>query len=87
MTQTVKASELTDLRHYGPLFIDDGSPQGGVNGPARFARKVQTVNDCFGSVRGDYITVEFADGTPAREFEVDEDVVVHNILPGADLKS
>jgi hypothetical protein len=89
MTQTVKASELDGIRYYGPLFIDDGAPQGGVNGEACFARKVKTVSDHFGSSLGgrSQITVEFHDGTPGRVFHVDDDVVVHNIVPGTDIKT
>jgi len=89
MTQTLKASELSDLREYGPLFIDDGEPQGGVNGPARFARKVTKVSVRFDSELSDreHIAVEFADGTPGRLFDLEDDVAVHSILPGTDLRS
>lgn len=86
MTQTVKASDLRDLHHYGPLFIDDGEPQDGVNGSANFARKVKTTTDHFDASLGrEQITVEFYDGTPGRVFDLGDDVVVHNILPGTDL--
>ncbi len=89
MTQTVKASELSSIRHYGPLFIDDGSPQSGVNGPALFARKVKTLGVHGGTSIGgrEQITAEFYDGTPGRVFDLDDDVVVHSILPGTDLSS
>jgi hypothetical protein len=87
MTQTLKASELSDVRDYGPLFIDDGEPQAKVNGLAHFAREVGNLSDPVGSSLGgrEQITVEFADGTPGRVFDLDDDVVVHRILPGTDL--
>lgn len=89
MTQTLKAKDLADLKGYGPLFIDDGEPQSGVNGAARFARKVTAVNVHFDASLSDHehITVEFADGTPGRLFALEDDVVVHSILPGTDLRS
>jgi hypothetical protein len=55
--------------------------------PANFARRVLTIDDHFGSSLGDreQITAQFADGTPGRVFDLDDDVVVYNILPGTDL--
>jgi hypothetical protein len=88
MTQTIKASTLGDLRQYGPIFIDDAAPQQGLDGQfANFARRVVGIADHFGSSLGgrEQITVEFADGTPGRVFDLNDDVVVYNILPGTDL--
>ena len=88
MTQTVKASALDDLRQYGPIFIDDAAPQHGLDGQlANFARRAVTTTDHFGSSLGgrEQITVQFADGTPGRVVDLDDDVVVYNILPGTDL--
>jgi hypothetical protein len=89
MTQTMKAMDMIEFRSYGPLFIDDGAPQDGAGGPAQFVRKVKTVTDHFGTTLGnrEQITVEFEDGTPGRVFELGDDVVVHSILPGTDIKS
>ena len=78
MTQTIKASALSDHRQYGPIFIDDAEPQQGLDGqPAHFARRVVTTSDHFGSSLGgrEQITVQFADGTPGRVFDLDDDVV------------
>ena len=85
MTQTVKASELVDYQQrYFPLFIDDNEPQVGLDGvPAYFARKIKSVSDHFG-VR-DQWTIEFADGTPGRVLDPDDDVVVHFIILGTDV--
>jgi hypothetical protein len=91
MTQTVKASELFDPQQYGPIFIDDNEPQRGLDGRlAHFARKIVRTDHHFGyfgsSLGGEpQITVKFADGTPDRVFDLDDDVVIHNILPGTDL--
>jgi hypothetical protein len=79
---------LTDDRQYGPLFIDDASPQQGLDGAtAYFARKVKAVHDHFGSPLGGrgMMTIEFADGTPDRVFDLEDEVVVHSIIPGTDL--
>lgn len=88
MTQRLKARDLAGPSGYGPTFIDDDSPQQGLDGkPAYFARKVDVVHDHIRSAPGDrdQVTVEFADGTPGRIFDLDDDVVVYNILPGSDL--
>jgi hypothetical protein len=87
MTHTVKASEIGSLRNYGPLFIDDADPQTGLDSwPTKFIRKVVTTSDHFGSSLGrEQITVEFADGTPGRVFDLDDDVELFTILPGTDL--
>ncbi|WP_454788515.1 hypothetical protein [Mycolicibacterium lutetiense] len=87
MTQTIKAADLADYqRRYFPLFIDDNVPQDGLDGPAHFARKVQTINDYIRSAAGrDQITIEFTDGTPGRLFDHEDDVVVRFIMLGTDV--
>jgi hypothetical protein len=87
MAQTIKASALDDhQRRYGQIFIDDAEPQHGLDGqPTHFARRVVTTTDHYDSQLGRQITVKFADGTPGRFFNLDDDVVVYSILPGTDL--
>jgi hypothetical protein len=88
MTQPIKASQLFDPQHYGSMFIDDNTPQHGPDGqPAYFAREVKTTSDHFDTAMGgrEQITIEFADGTPGRVFNLEGDVVVHNILRGTDI--
>jgi len=87
MTQTIKASRLTEATGYGPLFIDDNSPQSGCNGPATFARRVKLKEYWAQDIDRSQIVVEFCDGTGVRVFDLNDDVVVHNILPGTDLRS
>lgn len=91
MTQTIKAVDLLNVdRPYGPRFIDDATPQTGLDGiPAYFARKEKAVHTYFDERLGDrqFITIEFEDGTPDRVLEAGDDIVVHNILPGTDLRS
>lgn len=87
MTQTIKAGALADYqgRHW-PLFIDDNVPQGGLDGPANFARKVHVIHDHIRSAAGrDQITIEFADGTPGRIFDHEDEVVVNFIILGTDV--
>ena len=73
--------------HCASKALDGGTRQEQANAETIF-RKVSSTSELWGYV-GDraQITVEFADGTPGRVFDMEDVVDVLNIVPGADFST
>ena len=86
--ERVKANELAKYQSHGPLFVADSDPTLKPADAATIFRKVSSTSELWGYV-GDraQITVEFADGTPGRVFDMEDVVDVLNIVPGADFST
>ena len=91
ITQRVTAFELFHMfgRLAAPFFVSDGAdrtnPKGGR--PTTCSRRVSAVNLEGGSSLGNTtrVSVEFADETPGRLFNLDDEVEVHALQLGDDI--
>jgi hypothetical protein len=90
-TRRTTAGDLCEMRAHLPiaLFVSDGEEKPDPRSGAQswLSHIVSTASRHFGSSLGgrEQITIEFADGTPGRVFDPEDEVDVLTAMPGKGL--